>query len=130
MKSNIYYVLGNPQCSKGWIAIINSWLYDGLTDDNDINYKAQYWPSLVQSYDEMIKKVQADDQKFDLWSTDGFNQWQPRNVGAIVMFMVCMEYCVNSHTSNMIKLDAIIYSNIGTVYNGHSCALVDGYGTW
>ena len=46
MKSNIYYVLGNPQCSKGWIAIINSWLYDGLTDDNDINYKAQYWPSL------------------------------------------------------------------------------------
>ena len=42
MKSNIYYVLGNLQCSKGWIAIINSWLYDGLTDDNDINYKAQY----------------------------------------------------------------------------------------
>ena len=38
MKSNIYYVLGNPQCSKGWIVIINSWLYDGITDDNDINY--------------------------------------------------------------------------------------------
>ena len=84
----IYYVLGNPQCSKGWIAIINSWLYDGLSDDNDINYKAQYWPSLVQSYDEMIKKVEADDPKFDLWSTDGFNQRQPRNVGAIVMFTV------------------------------------------
>ena len=32
--------------------------------------------------------------------------------------------------SSMIKLDAIIYSNIGTVYNGHRCTLVDGYGTW
>ena len=133
MKSNIYYVLGNPQCSKGWIVIINSWLYDGITDDNDINYKAQYWPSL-ESTIRWWNDQKGPSGWSKIWSL--VNRWLQSTAtkecgcDSDVFGVVWNTVWIAIQASSMIKLDAIIYSNIGTVYNGHSCALVDGYGTW